>query len=343
MPAFNQLFKPKQTIKRFIAILPERSRDVIVSRYGLDSGKRMTLEAIGSRYGITRERVRQIESHALGNIRKSDIFEKEQEAFSELMRHIDNYGGVVEESAFLSHVSPDESVRNHTLLLLILGDNFKKKKEDDNFWHRWHIDDKLSDAVHGALSDIADSLSPEDLLSEDDITNTLARRLKNINQKYHNREIFKRWLALSKKLGSNPLGEWGLASSNNVNIKGMRDYAFLVVRQQGSPMHFKEVAGKIGELFSKPAHVATCHNELIKDKRFILVGRGLYALAEWGYMTGVVKDVIRKIMEKNGPLTKEEVVSKVMKERYVKENTILVNLQNNSYFKKLKDGRYSLA
>lgn len=343
MPATNQLFKPKQTVKRFIAILPERSRDVIVSRYGLDNGKRMTLEAIGSRYSITRERVRQIESHAISNIRKSDVFEKEQDAFLELMKHVDDFGGVVKESDFLSHISPEEGVRNHILLLLILGDNFKKKKEDDDFWHRWHIDDKLSEAVHGALSDIADELSPEDLLSEEDIANALARRLKNINQKYHDREIFKRWLALSKKLSSNPLGEWGLASSNNVKIKGMRDYAFLVVRQQGSPMHFKEVAGKIGELFGKPAHVATCHNELIKDRRFILVGRGLYALADWGYMTGVVKDVIKKILEKSGPLTKEEIVSKVMKERYVKENTILVNLQNGSYFKKLKDGRYSLA
>ena len=341
--AINQSFKPKQAVKRFIAVLPERSRDVLISRYGLGTGKRMTLEAIGSRYGITRERVRQIESHALSNIRKSDVFEKEQEAFLELMRHVDDYGGVVEESAFLSHISPDESLQNHVLLLLILGDDFKKKKEDDDFWHRWHIDEKLSDAVHGALAEIAGSLSPEDLFSEEEITNALSRRLKNINQKYHDREIFKRWLSLSKKLSSNPLGEWGLSNSNNVRTKGMRDYAFLVVRQQGSPMHFKEVAGKISELFDKPAHVAPCHNELIKDKRFILVGRGLYALAEWGYMTGVVKDVIRKILEKSGPLSKEEVVSKVMKERYVKENTILVNLQNNSYFKKLKDGRYSIA
>ena len=39
-------------------------------------------------------------------------------------------------------------------------------------------------------------------------------------------------------------------------------------------------------------------------------------------MSGVVKDVIRKVLEKNGPLTKEEIVNKVLKERYVKENTI---------------------
>ncbi len=89
--------------------------------------------------------------------------------------------------------------------------------------------------------------------------------------------------------------------------------------------------------------MATCHNELIKDSRFVLVGRGLYALSEWGYMSGVVKDVIKKIIEKNGPLTKSEVIDKILKERYVKENTIVINLQNPKYFKKNKDGKYEIV
>ena len=123
----------------------------------------------------------------------------------------------------------------------------------------------------------------------------------------------------------------------------MRDYAFLVLRRHGSPIHFRDVAKLITQLFGKKAHVATTHNELIKDSRFVLVGRGLYALSEWGYVSGVVRDVIRKILEKNGPLTKEEVIDKVLKERYVKENTIIVNLQNQKHFKKDKEGKYSVV
>ncbi len=123
----------------------------------------------------------------------------------------------------------------------------------------------------------------------------------------------------------------------------MRDYAFLVIRKHGSPIHFREVASQITKIFKKKAHVATTHNELIKDSRFVLVGRGLYALAEWGYMSGVVRDVIKKIVAKHGPLTKEEIIEKVLKERYVKENTILVNLQNQKHFKKDKEGRYALV
>jgi thioredoxin reductase len=123
----------------------------------------------------------------------------------------------------------------------------------------------------------------------------------------------------------------------------MRDFAYLAIRRHGSPMHFTEVAKAIQELFDREAHVATCHNELIKDKRFVLVGRGLYALSEWGYAAGVVKDVIREIIKKHGPLTKQEIVEKVLKERYVKENTISVNLQNPKFFKKNKEGKYVAA
>lgn len=114
----------------------------------------------------------------------------------------------------------------------------------------------------------------------------------------------------------------------------MRDYAFLVLRKHGEPIHFREVAKSIEEIFNRKAHVATTHNELIKDPRFVLVGRGLYALKEWGYSGGVVRDVIKKVIEKNGPLPAEKIIQEVLKERFVRENTILVNLQNSRYFRK---------
>ena len=166
---------------------------------------------------------------------------------------------------------------------------------------------------------------------------------QKVSEKYKNQEVMKRWLSISKAIGKNAIGEWGVSHSPNVKTKGMRDYAFLVIRKHGSPIHFREVAKQITQVFKKKAHVATTHNELIKDPRFVLVGRGLYALKEWGYMSGVVRDVIKKIIEKNGPLTKEEIIAKVLKERYVKDNTIMVNLQNQKHFKKDKDNKYSIV
>ena len=337
-------FKPKQITKKLLNVLPERSREVLVSRYGLGAdAEKMTLEAIGKLYKITRERVRQIENYALAAIRKSADYKKERSSFEELEKMIEGLGGVVVEADLLSSVAKDAATQNHLHFLLVVGDSFKKLKEDEEFKHRWYVDDVLAEKVHGALRKFYKSLSDNDLIPESEVVSKFFDYVKEMSLDARDEEMAKRWLSISKQIGKNPLGEWGLTSSPNINIKGMRDCAFLVIRRHGSPIHFREVAKSIEKMFGKKAHVATTHNELIKDPRFVLVGRGLYALAEWGYLSGVVKDVIRKIIEKNGPLTKEKIIEKVLKERYVKENTIIVNLQNPKFFKKDKEGRYSVV
>ncbi len=334
-------FKPKEVTKKLLSVLTKRAQDVILSRYGLGAkANRLTLDAIGKKYNITRERVRQIENHSLATIRKSKSYEELQPIFTELKEVLVNLGGIVSEKDLLSHFSKDPSTQNHIHFLLVIGEEFSREKEDEEFKHRWHSDPELAAKIQHALRRLYSKLSDDELVLEGDLVNSFLEEVKDLNEKYKDEEIIKRWLSISHKIGKNPLGEWGRTSSTNVNAKGMRDYAFLVIRKHGSPIHFKEVAKAISQYFNKKAHVATTHNELIKDKRFVLVGRGLYALAEWGYMSGVVKDVIRKIIEKEGPLTKEQVVNKVLKERYVKENTILVNLQNPKYFKKDKENRY---
>jgi hypothetical protein len=337
-------FNPKQVTKRLLSVLTDRARDVIVSRYGLGaSTERLTLEAIGTKYGITRERVRQIENYSIQNIRKSKEYAKEKKSFDDLKEYIRLLGGIVSESDLLAHISKDKSTQNHAHFLLVVGEEFKKEKEDEEFKHRWHIDSKLSERIHESLRKLYQSLSDDDIVVESEMIASFLDHVKDVSEEYKTEEVIKRWLALSKTLGKNPLGEWGKSESSNISAKGMRDYAFLVIRKHGSPIHFREVAKSIGQIFNKKAHVATTHNELIKDPRFVLVGRGLYALREWGYMSGVVKDVIRKILEKEGPLPKDKIIEKVLKERYVKQNTIMVNLQNPKYFKKDKQGRYSNA
>jgi hypothetical protein len=337
-------FKPKQVTKRLMAVLGDRARDVMTRRYGLDeNGKKMTLEAIGKKYGITRERVRQIENHSIAVIRKSKDYAKEKASFDQLRDYINALGGIVAEEDLLAHVSKDKSLQNHIHFMLVVGEDFTKEKEDEEFKHRWHVDKQLADKIHGSIKKLYSNLDDDELMVESEMIENFLEYIEDVNDKYKNEEIIKRWLSLSRRVGKNPLGEWGKAESPNVNAKGMRDYAFLVIRKHGSPIHFKEVAKAITQYFNKKAHVATTHNELIKDPRFVLVGRGLYALAEWGYLSGVVKDVIKKVLEKNGPLTKDKIIEKVLKERYVKENTIIVNLQNPKYFSKDKEGKYHIV
>ncbi len=337
-------FKPKQVTKRLLNSLPERARNVLIKRYGLGKeNERMTLEAIGSLYNITRERVRQIENSGLINIRKSSILKEEKTAFDELEKLLESLGGIVAEEDLLNHISKDLSIQNHINFLLVIGEAFKRKKEDEEFRHRWYIDEEHSKKVHDSLRRLYKNLSDEDIIPESELIASFLEHIRDLSEKYKDNEILKRWLGISKTIGKNPLGEWGIASSPNIHTKGIRDYAFLAMRKHGSPIHFREIAQIVTDLFHKKAHVATTHNELIKDPRFVLVGRGLYALSEWGYLSGVVKDVIKKILEKNGPLTKDQIIEKVLKERYVKENTIMVNLQDSKSFKKTKEGKYTLV
>lgn len=337
-------FKPKQVTKRLLAALPQRARDVVERRYGLgQDAQPMTLEAIGELYGITRERVRQIENQALNGMKRSDDFSRIQPYLDELYEAIDSLGTIVHEDDLLEFISKKKDIQNSVNLLLTAGDYFQHGKEDDEFNRHWCIDTETGEQVKTALRNLYSSLSTEDLMNESEMIDRCLQELRTLNEKYRNKEIARRFLNISKRLDKNPLGEWGRADSPNVRVKGIRDYAYLTIKRHGSPMHFTEVARGIKQLFGKEAHEATCHNELIKDPRFVLVGRGLYALAEWGYHRGVVKDVIRDILAQHGPLSREDIVKKVRTERYVKENTILVNLQDAHTFRRLPDGRYDLA
>lgn len=333
--------KPKQATKKLLSAIPERARDVLTRRFGLaEENDIATLEAIGQTYGITRERVRQIENHGVQTIQKSDAYREYQDLFSEMQGAIKELGGgFIGEQTLLEELATDQATRNHLYFLLVLGDPFYRAKESNAYAHRWYTERHVATAVESALTGIYKSLQRDELISEQEILTRFRTALQSVGDMY-DEPVLRRWLLVSKEIGKNPLGEWGHADSPNVRVKGIRDYAYLAVKRHGSPMHFKEVAGAIQELFGRHAHAATTHNELIKDERFVLVGRGLYALSEWGYSAGVVKDVLRQLLMKHGPLSREEIIDKVRKERYVKDNTIVVNLQDATHFKRLGNGTY---
>lgn len=341
---FTLSFSPKQVVKRLLNSLPDRAQDIIIGRFGLNqNNQEMTLEAIGKKYGITRERVRQIENYAINHIRKAVTYKKETAAFDELKNTIKKMGGVVSENDLLNYLAKDTATKKYIHFLLVVGDDFSKIKEDIEFKHQWHVDKELAERIHEALRKLYIGLGDDEIVPESEIISSFLGHLKDVSNEYKQDEILTRWLSISKNIAKNPLGDWGKSKSSNIKTKGVRDYVYLILRKHGSPIHFREVAKLIGDVFNKRAHVATTHNELIKDPRFVLVGRGLYALKEWGYSAGIVRDVIREILLKNGTLSKENILEKVLKERYVKPNTIVVNLQNSKYFKKNKQGLYTVV
>ncbi len=336
-------FKPKNETKKLLKPLTERSKTVLSERYGLENGVKKTLESIGQKYSITRERVRQIENFAIAAIRKSDNFSEARNLFDELKTLIDDMGGVVHEQDFLETVYPEDVVaQNHLNFYLVLGEEFHRMKSDNDFHERWTTNPDVAEHIHAIVDSLHNELEGEKLLEEAEIVEKFLAHdsALNIPQEHRTSENAVKWLRMSRQLGQNKLGLWGLASSPSIKARGIRDFAYLVLRQQGNPMHFREVAQAIANYFDRPVHVATTHNELIKDDRFVLIGRGLYALSEWGYQSGPARDVISRILKKDGPLTKEEIITRVKNERYLKDNTILVNLQNPKYFGKTEDNKY---
>jgi hypothetical protein len=111
-------------------------------------------------------------------------------------------------------------------------------------------------------------------------------------------------------------------------------------------MHFVDIAKKINEagFDTRVAYPATIHNELILDDKYVLVGRGIYALKEWGYKPGVVLDVIKDTIRKAPkPLTRDGIIEEVLKNRMVKRSTVILALMNKKHFAKNPDGSYQLV
>jgi len=213
--------------------------------------------------------------------------------------------------------------------------------ENDELHSRWahkkEFDAQAQKTLDHAIGKIRQIGKP---ISEPQLFEVLSSSANAVAGTNPAQAVLANWLGISKILAKNYFGEWGLTEFPSIKPRGVRDLSYLVMNRSNEPLHFSDVAKKIGELVGKRVHVQTVHNELIKDDRFVLVGRGLYALKERGYEEGTVKDIVTNILYNNGPMKREKIVELVSAKRFVKPNTIAVNLDNRKYFKKLEDGRY---
>src|SRR5260221_12971675 len=59
----------RDEVSDLLEVLDDRARKIILLRFGLDGGKPRTLEAVGKKFGVTRERIRQLQNVALVKMR----------------------------------------------------------------------------------------------------------------------------------------------------------------------------------------------------------------------------------------------------------------------------------
>jgi hypothetical protein len=320
----------------------EREREIVARRFGLFDRKE-TLEQIGEMLGITRERVRQLEKSVVTRLKST----AEQGSVphiadfeARLVALLDTTGSAARVSSLTAVISenPSREEQARVAFLAQLCPALVVVSEDDNFHNSVGLktsrDEKALKAAVTSLvatiKQLGEPKSIEDITAAtefDDATETAA-------------------LASTSKLLATLNNRWGLIKWPMVNPKNIRDKIYVILKENGKHMHFNEIADAIKDSEFKRKDVTTqaIHNELIKDKRFVLIGRGIYALKEWGYEKGTVADIITEVLKEAGePLHRDEIVKRVLASRFVKETTILLNLQGKPQFKRVAKATYDLA
>ena len=340
-----------KTVSVLVKDLTPRNRDILSRRFGLKTGKKETLESIGKSYGITRERVRQIEESTLANLTKISQDNSELAQYISLASDIiKRNGGVSKERDLFSEFSgsADDNVVNASLAFVLrLNKDMERVSESDDFYAFWALNKEYADSFQNTVGSLVRLMDKQkNVLKENDFYNFVQKsEVPGIaGQPLSERQVGL-CLNVSKNLDKNIFNEIGLATWPEIRPGGVKDKAYLVLKKEKSPKHFSEIAKLINVTgFSgRKANIQTVHNELIKDDRFVLIGRGIYALSEWGYKPGTVREVLVDILKKSSkPLAKSVILTKVMDARLVKENTVLLNLQDSKTFLKNKDGTYTL-
>ncbi|MGE5392933.1 MAG: HTH domain-containing protein [Candidatus Saccharibacteria bacterium] len=346
-------FDPASLVSSVLSVLKERDREIVVKRFGLDGQEVETLEAIGQKYSLTRERVRQIEKDSLSLLkqkRNRDLAESLELIFNTIIEH----GNIMAEEFLMKTVLLGRDMKDAAKdvaavrFLLSLSDQLEYVKETPTLKQGWSTIgfkmERLNEVVDRFIEILKGSgqvISQEELHERFKRTPYYLEHALELSDK-----VIKSYLNIAKAIQVNPFGEIGLRDWSEVKPRDVGDKAYLVLKHHGKPEHYSEITKLINEhkFDDRTAFQETVHNELIKDSRFVLIGRGIYALSEWGYKKGVVADVIREVLKESGrPLTRDEIIAQVLKRRLVKRNTILVGLSNRKNFQKVGKDKYTIA
>lgn len=343
MPTATKTIQGVELEKKLQAILEtidrEREREIIARRFGLYDRKE-TLEQIGELLGITRERVRQLEKAVVNKLKQAGkngelpgLAETEQAIIDVL----DTNGNAMRvlQLAELLYNTNDKITQARVAFVSTLAPLLDTLDENDHFYSSVTQNQVLTvtKAKEKALEIVAAIKANGSPVNAKEIAKAV--NSDNVQQVQA--------LASTSKALATLNGYWGLIKWPTVNPKNIRDKIYVILSENGSHMHFNQIseAIKISDFKRKDVTTQAIHNELIKDKRFVLIGRGIYALQEWGYKKGTVADIITEVMQEAGePLHRDEIVKRVLKKRHVKETTILLNLQGKPQFKRVAKATY---
>jgi len=346
-------FRPQEIVETLLKYLTSREKDVIRRRFGLSGNKKETLEKIGDSYKVTRERIRQVENIAIKKLKKLKQFNEIVGPFVQTLTSVlKKHGGIMNEEILLEELlklTGDTNESRQCVLFLterIFKKEFIYQKESSSYHASWRLPQTNMSIIEATIEEIERYFVERKKPGKVGVVieEFCLRPFFNQHSYQLSEESIVSYIDVSKKIAKNPFDEYGLQKWGNVAPKRMNDKIFLVLKKHGKPLHFNKITEMIYQLKfdERPAYPPTVHNELILNSEYILVGRGIYALREWGYKPGVVADVISDILKSNDhPLTRDEIVRQVLKERVVKKNTIFLALTDKHKFQKKSDGTYT--
>jgi hypothetical protein len=342
-------FDPEAIIEEILSSLKEREKQILMKRYGLKANEIKTLASIGAEHSLTRERVRQIEKDIIKAMRKTGRSHATLNMVREmLLNTLNEHGKVMAEETLLKVMGvKSEGDRNAIIFILHLMEEIDSYLHE-NYKKCWATVVFNKELLSGFTEEVHKLLENEGKpIQEAALIESLKQtEFYKANEQELTEKVLVNFLDLAEKVEKNVFGHWGLTSWKQIVPKDVGDKAYLVLKQHGKPEHYSVITDMINaaKFDGRTAYKETVHNELIKDNRFILIGRGIYALNEWGYKAGVVSDVIKEILQEAGkPLSKEKIIEEVLKRRHVKKNTILVGLSNKKLFTKVDKSLYALV
>ncbi|MFH1565014.1 MAG: sigma factor-like helix-turn-helix DNA-binding protein [bacterium] len=341
--------EPHSVVSDLFNELKENERDILTRRFGLFKQKCETLEQVGQKKGVTRERIRQIEKNSIKKLQQMYPKEKRLKALKNITNSVlEEYGGLMREDHLLDVLldyigsidKKEENKQTAVFILANLFDELSLLKNHIDFYNSWYLSKVHIEKAQDIISQIEKKIIEKNEMIDEA---GLAEIFDGIEVE---RKPFDAYLNATRKIEQNNFGNWGIASWPTITPKRISDKAYLVFKKLNKPLHFKEVADIINEsdfLDKKIANIGTVHNELIMDDRYVLIGRGIYALKEWGFTSGTVSDLVFELLKQNGAMHRDEIVEKVSKQRLVNDNTIKVALIDKDLFKKVGKNVYSLA
>ncbi len=321
----------------------EREREIVTRRFGLYE-RRETLEQIGELLGITRERVRQLEKAILVRLKsaaekgETDTVTQLEKVFIRTLSEMGRAARIQDLADTLYGRTTNLQERAHVAFIASLAPHLTVLDENDNYFQAVaHADYGDQKKLKNRVDEIVT------IIKQGKVPQTVDQLFDKLSYEHPSQVAA---LASISKLLAHLKDTWGLAKWPTVNPKNIRDKIYVILADNGKPMHFSEISDAIKDSSFKRKDVTTqaIHNELIKDKRFVLIGRGIYALDSWGYQKGTVSDIITGVLKDAGePLHRDEIVKRVLESRQVKETTILLNLQSKPQFKRVAKATYELA